>query len=144
MTAWLMLSPREACQRASVVGYQAGEVSPDSRSLLMDVLQRWVDGLRERARTDLMSATVRQASAEDAAATLLEAAQERTEPCMAIELVAGECLVLAREDVLRRLGTQGIVERAHREALLRARRMGQPYNEEALRFYESQKHEQPI
>lgn len=142
-SSWLMLSPREACMKACVVGYQGDQVSPDSRSLLLDVMHRWVEGLREGARSELLSATVRQASAEEAAQQLLETVKAQSRSCMAIELIEGECLVLAREDVLRRLGSQGVAERAHHESLLRAKAAGIPYNEDSLAFYESQQHEQP-
>lgn len=130
---WLLLDPDEALRRSFVIGWQENGFLSDSKSLLEEILARWIDRLHENAQGNL---TTRQASIEEAMSILLDAVRERGLPCMAVELLPGECLILAHEDVLRQVKTPIIVERAHYESLLQARELGLPYNEQALRFHE--------
>lgn len=135
MPSWSMCDPKQAHAQAVVVGFDDRGISSDSRELFRDALQRWVQALYEIKRDELLSATVRQASAEYAAQELLARAQSTQQPCLGVELIEGEYLILAREDILRALGAQRIVEAAHREALERAKESGRPYNAQALRVY---------
>ena len=141
--SWLEMDPRQACQRACVVGFGAAGVSADSQGLLEEVVQRWVEHLAQRRKAELFSATVRQASVSEATQRLLRRARQSGRDCLALNLFKGECLVLAREEVLRRLGTVEVVEKAHFEALRRARDQGQPVNAEALKYYEARHAQRP-
>lgn len=139
---WVMLDARQVQERCVLVGYTPSGLLPESRDDLEEALQRWVESLREVARAELMSATVRHAGVEAAAAQIIEAVRNSGRACMAMELMPGECLLAARADVLRSQGPGALIRQAHHQALLAAKQQGLPYNTEALDWYEQQHVEQ--
>lgn len=139
MDGWVMQDEQQALQTAALVCWdEQQQLDQESQSMLLEMLDDWVQGVRAQARTELMSASARSAAAHEAARQIVAHAARASRRCMVLEIMPGRALVLAPHDVVRSHGARSVLRQAHLEALRQARAQGQPYNEQALKAYEEQ------